>query len=76
MIVVAVLRRKLPCQGVFTGSQCFDLADNSCQTLGAVSAENQFQLAHKVALGVLIAVHGHLNRRVRLGDAEGQCCFL
>ena len=76
MIVVAVLRRKFPCQGVFTGSQCFDLTDNFCQTLGTVSAEDQFQLAHKVALGVGVAVYGHLNRRVRLGDAEGQCCFL
>ena len=76
MIVVAVLRRKLPCQGVFSGSQCFDLADNFCQTLGAVSAENQFQLTHKIALGVLIAVHSHFDCRVSLGDAEGQCCFL
>ena len=64
MIVLAVLRRKLPRQGVFTGSQCFDLADNFRQTLGIVSAENQLQLAHKVALGVGVAVYGHFHRRV------------
>ena len=41
IIVLAILRRKLPRQGIFTGSQCFDLADNFRQTLGVVSAEDQ-----------------------------------
>ena len=76
VIVLAVLRRKLPRQGVFTGSQCFDLADNFRQTLGVVSAENQLQLAHKVTFDVGVAVHSNFHCRVSLchQEMQGQVC--
>ena len=66
MIVFAVLRGKLPGQGIFTGSQCFNLTDNFRQTLGAVSAEKQFQLTYKIALSVGVSVHSNFNRRFSL----------
>ena len=72
VIVFAVLRRELPRQGIFSGSQCFDLAYNFRQALGVVSAEDQLQLAHKIALGVGVAVYGHFHRRVSLCHQEMQ----
>ena len=76
VIVLAVLRGELPCQGVLSSDQFLELADDLRCTLGAVLADAQPQLFYQITLGVAVTVHGHFHCRVSLchQEMQGQVC--